>query len=236
MLKKTIVSIVLLSVVGCLTACRRNPISRIPSEENTQVALQTEASTENTQVTIPTEASTQKTENNDLQETVQTIPTEKKDLNEVEKLPSQSAPAIEDSLKAEQAEPTQHEHKYGSWKKSDAIYHQKECTCGDVLKGEHTWQKDYGKSTDEVKVYSCFCGADKEEIRTEFKYVCYYAEYIIEENNTGKYFSSTEEAVLNGIQKEGGTLVGEVKYSEIVIKEYKGGYFDQDGLYYFLVE
>lgn len=138
--------------------------------------------------------------------------------------------------KSEKLPANKDNHSYGQWEECDKEYHIRKCACGDEIKGKHTWQKDYEKSSDQETAYDCFCGAYKKEIRTEFKYVCYWAKYLVTENHTGTYFAESKEGVLNGIIDLGGTLVDDVQYSEKITQEYKGSYFSEGDLYYFLVD
>lgn len=139
------------------------------------------------------------------------------------------------------------EHTFANWLYDNQSTHSRYCVCGEMQTEYHNFNIDYDESTSSANVYSCFCGATySEEITTTpstpsvpenstYRYSCYYAEYIVDENTTGIYYASEADYVINGITENGGVILGEIKYYEITTDEYMGEYFqDSSGVWVYL--
>ena len=67
-----------------------------------------------------------------------------------------------------------------------------------------------------------------------YRYYSYYAEYIIDERNSGSVTSFSKSSITRHIESSGGTMVGEIKLFEKTLTEDKGDSFydETDRLYY----
>ena len=67
-----------------------------------------------------------------------------------------------------------------------------------------------------------------------YHYFRYYAEYVIDEYNSGSISAPDKSYILNEIAQKGGTLVGEIQCLELTLNEDRGRDFQhEDGHYYY---
>lgn len=71
----------------------------------------------------------------------------------------------------------------------------------------------------------------------KYVYKRYYAEYTIDENNSGAISTYSKNSVLRHIQEENATLKGEIQVFEKTFSEYQGDSFlDEDSTFYYYLE
>lgn len=72
----------------------------------------------------------------------------------------------------------------------------------------------------------------------KYHYICYYAEYVIDEHSSGKimWHKPDENYIMGIIKEKNGTLTGKIELLEMFLSEYKGDFFDDEetGIRYYL--